>query len=127
MPDVFISYAQQDKEYADGGGLERILRPTGLSIWRDNRLQGGTQWSEEIRTNLNAAKCVVVIWSKNSWQSPWVKYEAFYGYVRGILVPLRVDDVVIEAPFSNVQWIQNDAKGLEQLISAVRAKVSSEA
>ena len=94
MADVFISYAHQDRPYADGRGLERVLKSNApeLSLWRDDGISAGASWSVEIETQLRSAKCVVVIWSVNSWASPWVRQEAFYGYMREILIPLCVDD-----------------------------------
>jgi len=127
MPDAFISYAHQDKAFADGRGLEWFFKNKmpEITYWRDHRIGAGSVWAEDIRDNLLSAKCVVVIWSQNSWNSPWVRQEAFYGYMRGILVPMRVDDVVLEPPFNSIQTVRNDTRGYEAMVSAVRAKVAA--
>jgi hypothetical protein len=127
MADVFISYAHQDKAFADGRGLEWVLKSKApeLTIWRDDGIAAGAHWSEDIGENLRAAKCVVVIWSRNSWASPWVRQEAFYALMERKLVPMRVDDVVLEPPFNAVQVVLNNAKGYEALVAAIRLKIRS--
>ncbi|HIG42367.1 MAG TPA: toll/interleukin-1 receptor domain-containing protein [Gammaproteobacteria bacterium] len=42
---------------------------------------------------LEAARCVVVVWSNHSIKSQWVRTEAHEGLERKILVPLLLDDV----------------------------------
>lgn len=125
MPDVFISYARPDLAYADGRGMERVLRSLApeLTFWRDDSIGAGSVWADEICDNLRTAKAVIVIWSKNSWLSPWVRQEAFHAYMRGVLVPVRIDTVVLEPPFTSIQTFENNQRGFEAVVTAVRAKV----
>lgn len=128
MADVFISYAHADIAFADGRGIQRVLVNLApeLSYWRDDRIAGGSDWNANIRTALEAAAVVVVIWSKTSWSSYWVRQEAFYAYMKGNLLPLCVDDVVLESPFNLIQSFRNDQAGYENLIRAVRERVRQE-
>jgi uncharacterized membrane protein YhaH (DUF805 family) len=46
---------------------------------------------------------VVVVWSRTSVQSEWVKAEAMAARERGILVPVRIDAAPIPLPFGLIQ------------------------
>lgn len=127
MADVFISYCREDRLFASGRGLEWVLREKApdITFWRDKEIAAGAVWSHEICDQLRNAKCVVVIWSKHSWISPWVRQEAFYAFMNEKLVPLRVDDeVVLEPPFNGLQTYKNNTEGYEKLVAAIRQKVA---
>lgn len=125
MADVFISYAHKDKSFADGRGIEKVLKGIApeVTFSRDNGLAAGSTWNEEIRNELAACKCVFVIWSENSWPSHWVRQEAFYGYVRDILIPMRIDDVVLEPPFTHVQCIDGRRPIRDHVLHALSRKL----
>jgi hypothetical protein len=128
MADVFISYSHHDKAFADGRGIEKILKSVSpeVTYWRDNGLAAGTTWNEEIRAQLRACRCVFVIWSESAWASHWVRQEAFYGYVRDILVPMRIDDVVLEPPFTHIQCIDGRRPIREAVLQALSIKLGQE-
>ncbi len=48
-------------------------------------------------------KCVIVVWSKESVLSNWVKVEAEVGKRRGTLIPILIDDVEIPIVFGRIQ------------------------
>jgi len=52
---------------------------------------------------MDEAKCVIVLWSKESVKSEWVQNEASEGARRKILVPALIDDVEIPFEFRRVQ------------------------
>ena len=91
MADIFLSY--------DSADLDRIkplvdaLKAEGWSVWWDRELFAGPSFEEKIQDALDEATCVVVAWSESSIKSPWVRDEAQEGMQRGVLVPLRLDDV----------------------------------
>lgn len=128
MADVFISYSHADKSFADGRGLEKVLSAAdpAITFWRDNSIVAGSAWNEDIRSQLEACRCVVVIWSATSWASTWVRQEAFYGYVRKVLVPIRIDDVALEPPFTHIQCIDGRKPIRDPLLQAIRAKLSGQ-
>jgi hypothetical protein len=95
MADIFISYERSD--YAKAQKIAEALGQRGLSVWWDRMLLAGDRFDKTIQQALHAAKCVIVLWSKTSISSDWVKDEAFEGAKRGILVPVLIDDV--EIPF----------------------------
>jgi hypothetical protein len=55
-------------------------------------------FDEAIAGALKTAKCMIVLWSKSSVSSAWVKDEASEGKRRGILIPAVIDDNV-DIPF----------------------------
>lgn len=97
MADVFISHARQDraraKVFAD------VIASEGLTVWWDEHLEPGTQFREEIRREIDAARCVVVFWSHHSVAKDWVLSEAERGRKREILISVLLDDVEIPMPF----------------------------
>ncbi len=59
---------------------------------RDPKIPPGKTFDEVIDQALEKAKCVIVLWSKASVKSKWVKAEASEGNRRGILLPALIED-----------------------------------
>lgn len=95
MSDVFISYARLDRPKAQI--LARALDHQGWSVWWDPNIRIGGKFDQVIKKELDAAKCVIVLWSSSSIVSEWVKDEAAEAVTRGVLVPALIEDV--EIPF----------------------------
>ena len=74
----------------------------GWSIWWDKRLRSGQFFDRLIEEALDQSKCLVVVWSRNSTASDWVRAEASEGLRRGILVPVLIDDATLPLPFRNL-------------------------
>jgi hypothetical protein len=90
MAEIFISYKREDKKNA--ALLARKLEASGWEVWWDIDLLGGDDYDTVIERELNAAKCVIVIWSVLSKQSRNVKDEAKNALNRNILVPVSFDN-----------------------------------
>jgi hypothetical protein len=124
VADVFISYKSEQRAFAQL--VDKRLQAEGWTTWWDTSLTAGDRWTEVIREELAAARCVVVLWSRESWASQWVQSEALSGFGRGILVSARLDDVVIDIPFTGVQIAdltgRNRANGLADLVRGVARK-----
>jgi len=67
------------------------------------------RFDEEIRGQLAAAACIVVIWSPESVESDWVKEEAEEGKSRGILLPVSLRRAKVPFGFRRLQTISLDA------------------
>ena len=88
MTDIFISYSHRDHAFVDR--LEAVLADAGFSVFRDTMLHLGPQWDREIEEALDRAKCVLVVWSKDSVASDEVLNEAFHAQKAGKLIPLKI-------------------------------------
>jgi hypothetical protein len=129
MADVFISYANEDREQA--GRLAGALESCGWSVWWDRKIIAGQAFDEAIELELETAKCVVVLWSRNSIVSEWVKNEAAVAAEREVLVPAQIDRVKLPLEFRRRQtvdlvgWDGNAAhEGFQTLCTGVAAKVT---
>ena len=91
MTDIFISYASEDRERA--GKLAQAFGSMGWSVWWDRRIIVGQAFDQTIERELGAAKSIVVLWSKYSITSEWVRNEAAVGAERGVLVPASLEPV----------------------------------
>jgi tetratricopeptide (TPR) repeat protein len=92
MSKIFISYARGDQGVTDL--LAKALSDQGWSVWWDREIRTGTTWARAIEQQMDAADCVIVLWSKNSVDSDWVRIEAAEGLKRKILIPITIDEQV---------------------------------
>lgn len=90
MSDIFISYARKDQPKAKR--LADALTAVGWSVWWDPKIQSGKAFDRVIETAIAQSKCVVVVWSRHSVDSDWVRAEAANGLSRGILISVAVDE-----------------------------------
>ena len=103
MADIFISYASEDRDRVKP--LAQALEEQGWSVFWDRTIPGGKIWDEVIEEALDAAKCVIVIWSKISKSSKWVRAEAEEGLKRNILVPVSIETIKIPLLFRPIQAV----------------------
>jgi formylglycine-generating enzyme required for sulfatase activity len=101
MSDIFLSYASADLPRV--GVLIRALERHGWSVWWDQTIPLGRTFDQVIEEALDAARCVIVVWSQHSVNSDWVKTEAAEGARRRILVPVLLDEVRIPLEFRRIQ------------------------
>ena len=101
MADIFISYAREDRPRVEP--IAKALEEQDWSVWWDPQIPPGKTFIGVIKDALDAAKCVVVLWSKQSIDSEWVLEEANFGKRRGILVPAKIDPVEPPLGFGLIQ------------------------
>ncbi|MBC7943910.1 MAG: TIR domain-containing protein [Burkholderiales bacterium] len=101
MADLFVSYASADREKAQL--LAETLIARGYSVWWDRTIPPGRIFDEVIQEALNAAKCVIVLWSQASVKSNWVKTEAAEAQARDILVPAIIENAPLPIEFKRIQ------------------------
>ena len=106
MADVFVSYVAEDRAIAER--IARGLETFGYSVWWDRHLHGGANFAAEIERQLTAAKTVVVLWSRRSLDSQWVRDEAQQARDENKLVPLRLDRVQPPLGFRQLQCLDFD-------------------
>lgn len=105
MTDIFISYKREDE--ARVAPIVEGLRAAGLSVWWDRYIGGGESWRQSIAQNLEEARCVIVVWSTISVGplGDFVHDEAGRAKARGVLLPVRIDDVREPVGFGEVQTL----------------------
>jgi serine/threonine-protein kinase len=103
--DVFVSYKAEDR--ARLRPLVSALEAEGFTVWWDTHIGGGAHWREDIQEHLDAAKCVIVVWSKRSVgiEGDFVRDEANRARKRGAYLPVRLDPVEPPLGFGEVQAI----------------------
>ncbi len=101
MSDVFLSYASADRDRAQR--VAEHLAHAGYDVWWDRTIPPGRVFDEVIQEALNAAKCVVVLWSVTSVRSNWVKTEAAEASAHNRLVPAFIDRVDAPIEFKRIQ------------------------
>lgn len=103
MSDIFISYKREEQVAARK--LADALEKEGWSIWWDPKLRVGEHFDDVIESALDEAKCVIVMWSKHSVQSRYVRDEAMYALERDKLVPVAVENVTLPFRFKGVHTL----------------------
>lgn len=131
--DVFVSYKAEDRTRLRP--MVAALEAEGFTVWWDTHIGGGAHWREDIQEHLDAAKCVIVVWSKRSVgpDGDFVRDEASRARKRGAYLPVRLD--LIEPPlgFGEVQAIslkgwkadRSDPRFLA-LAEAIRRRIAGE-
>jgi len=123
---VFISYASEDRPWVES--FARTLERQGWTVWWDRQIPTGQTYDNVIWSALQAASCVVVVWSSHSIGKEWVKEEAGDAKNRNILFPIRIEDV--QPPFgfglrqvqSLIGWHEGDSHpGYDQLLRDIGA------
>lgn len=101
MSNIFISYSSEDRDSARR--LAQALEQEGWSVWWDRKIAAGKSYQRVIEAELEAADCVIVIWSVHSVASDWVVAEAAEGRERNLLVPVAIDDAKPPLVFRQIQ------------------------
>ncbi len=103
MADVFVSYAHSN--------LKRVrpicatFEQAGFSLWWDDRLRAGDDFSLVIERELGNAGCVVVVWSEAARNSLWVRAEATEALDNNKLAQVRLDGVKPPLPFTIIEML----------------------
>ena len=74
MTDIFVSYSREDQPVARR--FAENFEREGFSVWWDQALSPGEAFDQVTEQALEDAKAVVVLWSRTSVNSRWVRAEA---------------------------------------------------
>src|SRR5438105_1300206 len=131
--DVFVSYKAEDR--ARLRPLVAALEAEGFTVWWDTHIGGGVHWREDIQAHLDAAKCVIVAWSRRSVgrEGDFVRDEATRARKRGAYLPIRLDPIEPPLGFGEVQAIslkgwkgdRSDPR-FKTLVEAVRRRIAGQ-
>lgn len=123
---VFFSYARADQKRAKP--IIAALEAAGFRVWWDGLLEGGETYVPTTEAALESASAVVVLWSKTSVASHWVRDEATRGRERKCLVPLSIDGAEPPLGFRQFQVIdvskwrgKADAPEAQSIVRAISA------
>ncbi len=126
MSDIFISYAREEKPFV--GRLAAALEAEGLSVWWDPEIPTGRRYRRVIQEALDRARCVIVVWSRDSVDSDWVLAESGEGLRRNLLAPVAVDGTPPPLEYRQIQtadlsgWQgEGSAPEFRKLLADVRA------
>lgn len=112
--------------------LVEALEAEGFSVWWDQHISGGANWREEIEAHLDAAKVVIVVWSKRSIgpEGRFVRDEAGAAQESGHYLPITVDNVRPPLGFREVQaidlsnwWGKRSDPRFQTLCDTVRSRL----
>jgi hypothetical protein len=122
MKPIFISYSSNRNLTQ---ALEAAIEAQygARSVWWDNHLESPGDYEIEIRNAFNAARVVVVIWTREACNSAWVKSEAGRASATGKLVNVRVPGLPWEnlpMPFERYNFKElDDVDGILRAIAEV--------
>jgi TolB-like protein/Tfp pilus assembly protein PilF len=88
-PDIFLSYSRDDQARAKL--FAEAFEREGFRVWWDVGLRAGEAYDTVTETALKTAKAVVVLWSKRSVESRWVRAEATLADRNRTLVPAMIE------------------------------------
>ncbi|HEV8408002.1 MAG TPA: toll/interleukin-1 receptor domain-containing protein, partial [Sphingomicrobium sp.] len=128
--DVFISYKAEERKRLVP--LVEAFQAEGFSVWWDQHIGGGTNWREEIESHLDAARVVIVVWSKRSIspEGRFVRDEAAQAQETGRYLPITVDNVRPPLGFREIQaldlsswWGKRDDPRFKILCETIRHRL----
>ena len=128
---IFLSYAHADKARAQR--LASVLEQAGFTVWWDAMIEGGSRFARSIDEALAKADAVIVLWSKTSIESDWVRDEASDARDRHRLVPVSIDGSHPPLGFRQYQIIdlskwrgKPDAPQMEEVRRAIATAIGQQ-
>ena len=101
VPDIFLSYKPRGSGQSWYGW--QAFEREGLKVWWDVGLTPGEAYDRVTGRALKKAKAVVVLWSKKSVESRWVRAEATLADRNKTLVPCMTAHAEISALIASRQ------------------------
>ncbi|MCX7099617.1 MAG: SUMF1/EgtB/PvdO family nonheme iron enzyme [Methylococcales bacterium] len=101
MADIFLSYSRQDQ--AKAKLFVTALEQEGWTVfWDTKSILGGQDFDAVIEAAIEAAACMVVLWSEVAKKSHYVRDEARLGRERNILVPVLIESISLPLGFGSL-------------------------
>lgn len=128
MADVFISFADDEKEVALAVKDLLCQNVGSMSVFASadyGQLSGGERWLDRIEAELRSAKVALLLLSSRSVARPWVNFEAGAAWMnRSVLIPVCFGGLMantLPRPYGDFQAVQLDTVGYEQLYLLMRS------
>ncbi len=118
MSDVFISYSHADRTVAEA--LANDLKARGFRVWWDAELVSSDDFYEVILEALRQAKVAIVIWTKASAKSNFVRDEARFALHLKKLIATREGTLdPLEIPFGFQGQHTDDVTNRDHIVRAI--------
>jgi hypothetical protein len=109
MPSIFISHSWADKEFVKH--LASELRAQGLSVWIDHtHIKVGQRISRRIMEGIAESDYFLIVISKTSVESNWVKEEIDSAYFEAVsnrddtILPVLLDSTPLPKELANLKY-----------------------
>lgn len=107
--DIFISYRRTDQSLARA--LVFALEARGISVWWDQKIEGGEDWRDTIVEGLSNSKALVILFSESCNQSKQLKKElAVADTLDKVVVPVLIEDTKPKGHYlyelAALNWLQ---------------------
>lgn len=124
-PKAFMSHSSADKDIVRR--LATDLRSKGVDVWFDEwEIRPGDSIVERINAGIKDCDIFIIVISRNSVASKWVREELDAALIRRIqedarIIPVRLDDCEVPPLLSALHYvsIRSYAEGLKRLIDAI--------
>ncbi|HEX8652199.1 MAG TPA: tetratricopeptide repeat protein [Pyrinomonadaceae bacterium] len=101
LPEVFISYAHEDREYKDElvKQLDVLVQVGKISCWHDGELVAGDQWDDKIKEHLSSSNLILLLVSPDFTFSSYIRevevQKAIERYKAGaaLVIPVLVRNI----------------------------------
>ncbi len=127
-PKVFISYAREDSLFVER--LTKDLERQGFEAWFDRpRILGGSVPADEIANAIASAAFFLVVVSRTSSQSTWVRSELNQAVTREKdagkprTIPIRLDDSPVPAVVAEKHYIDFAIESYEDNLEVLRCSL----
>jgi hypothetical protein len=122
MAELFLSYAHQDMVFAET--LAQLLEAAGLTVWWDRQMVAGDKIDDVIDEELEKAKAVIVLWSRVSVKSDWVRGEASTAHELQKLIPIKIEDCKLPIQYRGIHTpeVYKNTGELQQLAQLLTDK-----
>jgi hypothetical protein len=123
MPKVFISYSSLDRELADT--FRGLIEALGYEVWMDAKcIEPAQEWRPSLVSGLESADWLLVLVSRNSVTSDWVRRETRWAIEQlpGRVIPIILDDSKSEdideslGKFQHANYGSHPQQSINQLI-----------
>lgn len=110
VPKVFISHSSEDKDSV--GTLAERLRQNNVDAWyADWEIRPGDSIVQKINQGLEECDVFVIVVSRNSVASRWVREELSSAVVKCIgdkaqIIPVRLDESPVPAVINHLHWVR---------------------
>lgn len=131
MTQVFISYTRDDIDVARR--FAEAVELQGLTVWWDQEIRSGDAYDEVTEGALREAQAVIVLWSRKSVASRWVRSEATIAQRLGTIVPVMIEPCERPVMFELVQTADlsdwgghSDHPGFREFAKEIRCLVTGD-